>query len=458
MVLPQEVPREPQPARKLNRGRGGRRPRGPRGPDVAPRGVEQAAPEIVLEDFESAAAASLLGLRSALTDLLHSVGADPLRPQQIARTHRLNKNLTWKISRIVGAELIAEIAAHLPGPAALDILLEAMERAGAPPERCEAVRDAAVRLGDLIARHAGDRATLAVMLDELSPSPLRADRLEAARRSAFLGNSAIWGVQARARVICYALVPSREPGAPHDAGVVDIVRISALLGFRRLRGSVRWPLFQAVFYNDDGSPRSFRTVPIDPPQTVPVGASGDRAACPLIGSFCSTPMPVIEAVKTRTGLRFELPDGPVGTSHAIDVVLSDAIVAAASIHADERNRVGSHPIHLFTPTAALMCDLLIHRDLPLRMPPSVRLYSRLTADEGPPIESDRLPLLEQVQTLGAFPPAMATPLAPRHAELVAHVLGRRGLALEEFSGWRFAMRNPPIAAVLNVSYPLLEAR
>lgn len=440
----------------LRRGRGGRRRSGPSGPDVAPRGLERVGAVDQDVNLESASRAALMALRTALTDLMHSVGVDPLRPQDVSRAHGLNKNLTWKIARIVGATHVPDIAAHLPGPAAFDLLLAAMARVGAPEHALDGVRAAAFRLDEFIARHTGDRATLALMLEELSPSPLRAERLETARRTAFAGNSAIWGVQARARVLCCIVMPSRESAEP---GMVDIARISSMLGFRRLRREVRWPLFQNYCYNDDGTLRSSFPRPIASAARGTTLSPEDLAIeSPILEAFCSSPLPSVEAVRTPTGVRLELPDGPVGTAHAVDVVVADVIMAAASIHADEHNSIGSHPTQLYTPTAALMCDLLVHRDLPLQMPPEAALYSRLTSNDGPPLERDRLPLLERVQNLGAGPPSIATPLAPRHAELIQFVLDTLGWSLDEFGGWRIAMRYPPIAALLRLSYPLLPPR
>ena len=44
---------------------------------------------------------ALQALRAAIIELLSAVGADPGKPQDLARRFGLNKNLTWKVSKII---------------------------------------------------------------------------------------------------------------------------------------------------------------------------------------------------------------------------------------------------------------------------------------------------------------------------------------------------------------------
>ena len=54
--------------------------------------------------FPKHARAVVRTVRGAFTELLISVGADPSDPQAMSRKFGLNKNLAWKISKIIQAD------------------------------------------------------------------------------------------------------------------------------------------------------------------------------------------------------------------------------------------------------------------------------------------------------------------------------------------------------------------
>ncbi len=81
--------------------------------------------------FEDHVKTVISRVRSSFAELLASVGADPAHPQEVARQLNLNKNLTWKISRIIRASDPAGAVPHIPGKAGMTILLDSFKKAGA---------------------------------------------------------------------------------------------------------------------------------------------------------------------------------------------------------------------------------------------------------------------------------------------------------------------------------------
>ena len=59
------------------------------------------APDIAA--FEDAVPEAIQAVRGALTELLVTAGADPERPQAVARRFGLNKNLAWKVCKIINS-------------------------------------------------------------------------------------------------------------------------------------------------------------------------------------------------------------------------------------------------------------------------------------------------------------------------------------------------------------------
>ena len=123
--------------------------------------------------------------------------------------------------------------------------LKATESKGANKKAVEAVRTATREFERVISVHVGDRATLDLVIDAMPNSD--AQGLELSRKRAFLGNSGIYGVQARANLMCCFLAPNEE-----DPSQLDMVMLRGLLGVRRLRPTVRIPIFRTRQWSSAG--------------------------------------------------------------------------------------------------------------------------------------------------------------------------------------------------------------
>lgn len=55
----------------------------------------------VQDDFEEALDHAFQRVRGALTEMIGSVDADITRPQDISRRFKINKNLAWKLSKLI---------------------------------------------------------------------------------------------------------------------------------------------------------------------------------------------------------------------------------------------------------------------------------------------------------------------------------------------------------------------
>src|SRR5262245_57402410 len=143
------------------------------------------------KDFEPSCRAAFDSLRGALIELYACVGADPLSPQDAARRFRVNKTLTWNVSKVMTSTDPIATLPNVPGPSALRSLLLALQREGASAAAIDRVRKAATALEDIVELHAGDRATLELIIDGMGSD--RVDHLEHSRKLAFRGNSGLWG-------------------------------------------------------------------------------------------------------------------------------------------------------------------------------------------------------------------------------------------------------------------------
>ena len=62
-----------------------------------------------------------LDLQNALRVLYAAVGADPARPQAVSRQFKLNKNLTWKVAKVIQSVDPIEAVPLIPGSEGMEI-------------------------------------------------------------------------------------------------------------------------------------------------------------------------------------------------------------------------------------------------------------------------------------------------------------------------------------------------
>lgn len=403
---------------------------------MTPKTSPSSPPRDFTADFE----ASVQGLSGALTEALAAVGADPSAPQAMSRRYGINRNLAWKLSKIVHARDAYAAVRHLPGTAGVGILLEALARAGAEEPEIAGLRDAFTAFEDMVTVHAGDRATLDLMLS----SRVGDDDpgVEASRKLAFQGNSAIWGIHAKLRFGTQIVALN-----PEDPKLIDVASFGGYRGFRRLRADAEWPLVFKVAIKSDGSTNPAVWEPLDP-------SAGDGP--PLLNAFCSPELPELRPVDVPHGTSYQLPPGGVGNTAAFNCTFGWLTRACNPIYRTDGNDRGAHSYPLNAPAELAQFDLLLHRDLPVTGKPELAIYSRLEEGMGIPTPQSpkyHLTVRERLQDLGD-PAVVATPHLPKYSRMMQAVAERAGWNLDEFRGYRFTLRYPPIPTVPTLWYPL----
>lgn len=394
--------------------------------------------------FADHARAVVRAVRGAFSELLTSVGADPQAPQEFGRQFDLNKNLAWKISKIIQTDDPSVALLQMPGPSGIKIFLGRVERAGAGANVLETARQAVSAYEDLIRVHSGDRATLDIMASELSAAG-RQQRDEYHRKLLFQGASYVWGVQAR------VMLKVGVVGLSSETGLLDFASVSALIDFRRFRPDVAWVMATRRSRNDDGS--DMATSASEPIDTRHVGQ------VPLMADFCSQPLPELRRVLSPTGVDFELVEGAVGNAGTQTCVVG-AIQRRIPYYRMPENEWGEHTVICDTPAELLIVDLFMHEQFKFAIPPEVALYSELGAAvpyPGRGRERHRLPLSEQLADLGTGPLLLATPEVPRYRQMVQTVFDRVGWNPTHFHGFRMKIAYPACPTALVLRYPLPEA-
>jgi len=391
--------------------------------------------------FRSECDATISALRQSLREIAAASGSDPLRPQDVSRRFGINKNLTWKVARVLLAEDSFEAIGMMPGPEGIEIYLRAFESAGVAAPRLEAVREAMRRFDAVVARHFGDRAHLEVVLDGL-----RSDgNLEASRRTAFKGMAGVFGVQARVRVTAQILTPTTA-----DPLRADIALVVGLGGLQRLRPIGALPMFRAggLASANIAAPEPF------------VRSSGSDAPDFLLRDFSSFPQATVNA-KQGTGGRFtlELSEGPLGRMGESDLFFGTVTRNAITLHASPDDTRCNLITTVSIPSEALASDLFIHRGIPamesLRTSMHATISQPLSDDaqqqRATMLPIDTTPIIVENLALG-----FGLTGVPRYEEMIRRAFESIQQDPAHYRLIRVAMPYPPAPAALLVGWDLAK--
>ena len=413
--------------------------------------VESFRPNTALP-FEDECRQALQGLRQALIEAFGEVQVDPARPRQAARDLGVDKNLAWRVSKIVSQPDVFQVVGNIPHQAGVKILCKAFRDAGAQEETLGRVSTSHAAFEGLVERHAGDRATFELVVGGLARGDAQGAALEQARKLAFRGNAAVWSVQSRVQVSTAFMAPS-----PDDPEMVDVVHIFGQVDLRRYRTDVRWILSRtSVFDDKELSVRGVDGHALDN------GHSNGNAGVvpPLIHEFSTQPFPTLDVEDLGHERRFVLPEGPVGRTGELTALFGLVHPALGPRHAQGGDRFCQMISVCLTPAEHLHFDLFVHDELGWESTPRAAVVGRLDG-EGYNLGSERhaneLPFTEQVLDLGHGIAGAATPRMPWYASLVEHVFERLGWDPQAFRASRFEMAYPPMPAQVILYTDLPEA-
>jgi hypothetical protein len=399
----------------------------------------------VAGSFEEDCRQVVLRLRGALTEALASLQLDPARPQEMARSLGLHRNLSWKVSKIVAGSEPFGMVAHVPGRGGMQIIVRALGRGGVAEEHLERIRTAMDAFERLVTVHAGDRSTLELVAGSLASGAPQRETMLQARRLAFRGNSAIWGVQARVNLAIHILAP-----AAADPRRVDLVQVNGLIDFRGLRPDVVWPLFRRAAWSEGRPAHAIDGEPLVPSRS----ASG----VPLLDAFCSSDLPQLEVVRGAHETTYWLPAREVGRTGELSCIYGSVVRSIGSQYAVGDDRRCDLETNLVTPVELLHTDLLVHESMAWAQSPRADVYSlleRQASMDGNGRTRLRLPTDADLVELGLGLGTMATPHVPRYRELLAQAFAGVGWDPSAFRGFRHVLPYPPVPARAALSMDLL---
>ena len=380
------------------------------------------------------------GLRGAFSELLVSIGADPSTPGSISEHLGLNKNLAWKLTKIISAEDPASALEQMPGPPGIRILLKGIEKTKADRPLVQTARDAISDFERLIEVHSGDRSTLDMMGSDLATVG-RQTRDEQHRKLLYQGASYVWGAQTRTLLKIGMMMPSSRDG------FVDLANINSFIDFRRIRSDVSWIMSRRASNSDENqSGKAFTLEALDEEYA----SQNDDA--PLIPAFCSKPLPVLRRVDDHDAVSFELTEGPAGNTGALTCT-AGTMHRELPLYGDLENGWGTHIARCEVPSEQMIVDILFHRSLEFAIPPIVELYSDVAGMTSTHVRT-KLHLSEPLMDLGVSRNPPPTPHYAGYRKMIDWLMDRTGFAYEDFHAFRIKIAYPAFPTALEFKHPL----
>jgi hypothetical protein len=368
-------------------------------------------------------------LANAIRGVVDSVPGGPHRPQELARTLGINKDLS---SRALSACRKQDpfAAAHLmPGPEPLRRLLRAAARRGVDPS---VIKDAeeAVRQFDLLIRtDAGDRAGLDAIIGAWLPDARQRFELTA-KQAMFKGAASLKGLFTETALVTFMAYPSS--GAEDEW--CDTALLAGLLGLRRLRPGA------TVQYSSVLHEREHTRATLN----------GERVGVdrePLLREFCQ---PASVEIRTRMEgdrVHYTVADNGVGPRSAVDLWLAEFY---ARNHPRWR-RPSAGPRRFFyatveQPARTLIFDMLVHEEVWPGCEPELVIYDTTVngvADVNDPTRNvDRLDLAESIQPLGRSLSGYRASEVPNYLDLLRHVCKKMNWDDSRFRAYRCRIHYP----------------
>lgn len=388
------------------------------------------------DTFESAAARTLRRMREAFAAILDALPEQPRRPSEIRPALGVPQHLARRIAGIVNEEDEFLSAQHFLGERRLEAFYKAAAKKNVPNRLISAAKLAVAELDHLTEVHAGDRESLEMML-LASARKEDEDVSYSHRRSAFLANSFLWGVQAQAHLSCVIHFPSDDPQRGHAASV------NGLIGLRRMRPDQPWVIGRVRGTDDQHCERKEGSSPR------PIVPSDDETGGWLLRDFCSQPLPQIRCIKRgESTMEEELQASEVGNAGLMTCVRGSWLPYGVPTRQSESDQVLGNASQVRTPTELLIQDMLMHRDAPVQGEPWVKVYNDVhqLAGLAPSYEESRdvLRMGEVVTRHGPDVLETDTPEVPRYGEMVRFVCDRLGCDLNDFELFRVRIRYPVV--------------
>ncbi len=394
-------------------------------------------PRTLDSSFGSETSKAVHELRRLLDAVINLLPGPISRASELQHALEVDKALAWRVFNAVECPDAFTAARYLPRSAGIRSFLMAARKKGVDPAALEQVSVAVEALDRVVKSHAGDRKRFDMLLASHSVEGKREADL-AHRRTAFEGNTYIWGASSDVQLRSAFLAPSAKDG------FADMANLRGLLGLEFLRPAMSWPV--GITWPRQDDMRTSREASIEP--LFDMGDASEEVA----SLFFSDPSLRVESRNSdEGGLQYMVSTGEVGATGAISCVTGDVVRPVGALTAEEGSREGGAMATISCPVRLLILDVLVHRSLFPGVTPEVVVRSNIGLGEG---QQHPLPVSETPTFMGPADGIIRTAEVPRYDEMRGFVFERVGWDPAEFDVYRLRVEYPILSTALALSFKL----
>jgi hypothetical protein len=386
-----------------------------------------------METFEERAKSVLEQLQHAVDRLLESLECAGRAPTDIHRATTLPMKLSWKLSRLVTSPSALAGAINIPGPSNQRALLKQARKANVPEGVQDDVRESFDRFEEHVRVEAGDRRSYDSLVSVYASDSDRIMREH--RRSAYMANRHIWGLEADVQLVTNIVSLSRT-----HPDCVDSASLYSAIGLRRLRPT-RTPLITLIRGHLDEETGG--ALPEPAPETI--GLEPEDPGPWIMREFSSPNVRDLERDEVNGHVRLTMPANHVGLRRAITVTLGAISRRAYSRYAEPSSRHAGPSTAVQLPTPLLVLDCIMDRRIIGASMPLANFYAeRAPSNIGPPARSEDNLVMENVPVASLGDGLIGVHLAevPEYKSMLAEIFDRLGADPERFAVFRTTVEYP----------------
>lgn len=359
----------------------------------------------------------------------------------LARALGVHRKLAWQVRNVAYSADPYQATRFMPTSAGIDALIAGLSKAKVGDAFEARLREASDAFESIIQRHAGDRTSLEMLVE--ARRELASEHADLKwREKAFLGNSFIFGAQAKTQLSIGILNASTE-----RPGWFDLAQVRGLIGLTRVRPNLHWLVGQSVVHDPD--------LESNVPTRVPLNerAAADMDGVPVMPEFCSEPQPRLRRRPLGNDLiNDELLPAPVGFTGQQTIVTGEVIRALSPIHATSPDKRALFGAVVRTPSEVFVFDHFVHRELFPDVTRELCVFSELNSPVAHE-EEDRLPVSESIEYRGRGISVARTPDVTGYPDMLASIFRRLDWNPDDFDLYRVRMTHPPMPASVVIRHP-----
>lgn len=402
--------------------------------------------------FEQETTTVLTRLRAAIGRALSRFSVDgSFKSRDLQKQLGIDVRLSWQLSRIICSEDPMTITPHIPSPALLNKVLQAVRARGVSEESISAVTEAYAAFEAHVVRYAEDRQSFDAMMARIVGGDVDMQLELAHRRAIFEGHRYVWGIELEAYIAARILFP-----APKKPGLINTIQLRSKYGLKKLDSSI--PIMV------DRKKHHLPTPDAQEPTQIPLDAAAwERYGIPILPAFCSQPEIPLEVRMDHENIPNVIwKNDAIGKPSSVNLTFGDVEQRVTLLNCNGGLLGYNASITFATPTRVAIQDVLVHRPSLGSIQYELSRWGHIghMVEQYTPtglLIAPQLPCRERVSFLGTGEAATHCAEIPYYSSMLTYACQKMNLNIEEMDVYRVRLEYPLLDTMIVSSITFNES-